>query len=155
MTHITQEMLPAWRSSIGYLPQDSFFIDGTIRDNLIWDSNMENESPGKRDRFIMDTLRSVNAENLITREKSGLDTHISNYNYHFSGGERQRLALARVLLRRPKLLLLDEATSALDKDSEKEIMETLLRLKPEITIVFVTHRQNLKSYFDKLIEFGN
>jgi len=151
---ITQEMLPAWRLSIGYLPQDSFFIDGTIRDNLIWDSNMENESPGMRDRFIMDTLRSVNAENLITREKSGLDTHISNYNYHFSGGERQRLALARVLLRRPKLLLLDEATSALDTDSEKEIMETLLRLKPEVTIVFVTHRQYLKSYFDKLIELG-
>lgn len=151
---ITEENLPSWRSSIGYLPQDSFFIDGTIRDNLVWDSDLENDNQDERDKFIIETLRSVNAEHLIKREKRGLDTYISNYNYHFSGGERQRLALARVLLRKPRLLLLDEATSALDSDSEREIMESLQKLKSDITIIFITHKPTLKSNFDKSVDLG-
>lgn len=149
---ITPENLPAWRSGIGYLPQDSFFIDGTIRENLIWDSNLDKSSPEECDKLIMESLKRVNAESLVTREKEGLETYISNYNFHFSGGERQRLALARVLLRKPKLLLLDEATSALDTDSEREIMESLQRLKSEITIIFITHKPALKSYFDKCVD---
>ncbi|WP_434502383.1 ATP-binding cassette domain-containing protein [Prevotella sp.] len=143
---ITEDIMPAWRSIIGYLPQDSFFLDGTIRDNLIMDSK-KNIS----DQFIWDTLKSVNAYDLVKSEKKGLDTEIINYQYHFSGGERQRLALARTLLRCPKLLLLDEATSALDTNNELIIMDCLSRLKYDVTIVFVTHHQGLSSYFDQII----
>lgn len=89
-----------------YLPQDSFFIDGTLRENLVWDS----------------------------------------------GGECQRLALARVLLRRPGLLLLDEATSSLDPESETQIMEVITRLKEKVTVVFVTHRSSLLPWFDAVIK---
>jgi len=141
------DQLPTWRSELGYLPQDSFFIDGTIRENLIWDSRYPTT-----DDQIFDVLRHVNAANLVLGQKQGLDTSIANYQYHFSGGEKQRLALARVLLRRPKLLLLDEATSALDVENEAQIMECLVRLKQKLTIVFVTHRQSLKPYFDKIID---
>jgi len=147
---LTDDQLPVWRSELGYLPQDSFFIDGTIRDNLIWDSG-QNLS----DEQILETLKQVNASEFILRQQQGLDTVIVNYQYYFSGGERQRLALARVLLRRPKLLLLDEATAALDFENEVQIMDCLVRLKQNVTIVFVTHKQSLKSYFDKIIDIDN
>lgn len=79
---------------------------------------------------------------------------VSNFQFHFSGGERQRLALARVLIRNPKLLLLDEATSALDSVTEAQIMECLVHLKHRVTILFVTHRPNLLQYFDKVIDLS-
>lgn len=144
---LTDDQLPRWRSELGYLPQDSFFVDGTIRENLIWDSGRE-----LTDEQIIGVLKQVNADQLVLNQEQGLDTKLVNYQYHFSGGERQRLALARVLIRQPKLLLLDEATSALDVETEAQIMECLVGLKKEVTIVFVTHRQSLKIYFDKIID---
>ena len=144
---LTPDLLPGWRSGLGYLPQDPFFIDGTIRENLIWDSGKE-----LSDEQIYQVLEQVNGAQLVSAQQHGLDTILANYQYHFSGGERQRLALARVLIRKPKLLLLDEATSALDPANEAQIMDCLVRLKREITIVFVSHRQNLRPYFDKIID---
>jgi len=94
----------------------------------------------------------MNADQLVSAQKQGLDTFIANYQYHFSGRERQRLALVRVLIHNPKLLLLDEATSALDTANESQIMDCLLRLKKGLTIIFVTHRQKLKVYFDQIID---
>jgi len=99
-------------------------------------------------------LDRVNARAIVEREPKGLDTSIANYHFHFSGGERQRLALARVLLKSPKVLLLDEATSALDAKTEQQIMENLLLLKNELTILFVTHRQSLTPYFDTVIDLS-
>jgi ATP-binding cassette subfamily C protein len=143
------DLLPAWKNSIGYLPQDSFFIDGTLRENLVWDSREE-----VSDENILDVLEQVNAVHLVSRFDSGLDSFIVNYPFNFSGGECQRLALARVLLRKPRLLLLDEATSSLDAENEQTIMEVLTRLKERITIVFVTHRVSLLPWFDKVIKLG-
>jgi len=146
---INTSQLSAWRSKLGYLPQDSFFIDGTIRENLIWDAESDIS-----DSEIMEILKQVNIDKLVCSQVKGLDTSITNFQYHFSGGERQRLALARVLIRKPKLLLLDEATSALDSENEAQIMDCLMKLKSKVTILFVTHRENLKPYFDKIIDLS-
>jgi len=145
-----RDNLTEWRSELGYLPQDAFFIDGTIRENLIWDTNWNGG-----DARLEEVLRLVNASDLIASQKQGLDTLVANYQYHFSGGERQRLALARVLLRNPRLLLLDEATSSLDPENEALVMDSLLHLRGKVTIVFVTHRENLQRYFDKIIDLNN
>lgn len=140
-------MVSIWKSSLGYLPQDPFFIDGTLRENLLWDSSTDIS-----DNEILTVLESVNGGHLINRFDTGLDTYIVNYATCFSGGECQRLALARVLLRKPGLLLLDEATSSLDAENESIIMDVITKLSERITVVFVTHRLNLLPYFHKVIK---
>lgn len=139
-------LLSGWRASLGYLPQDTFFIDGTLRENLVWDSDQ-----GISDEQILNTLSLVNAIHLVSRFRKGLDAFVVNYHTSFSGGECQRLALARVLLRNPSVLLLDEATSSLDAENETIIMEALAKLKERITIVFVTHRISVAGWFDDTI----
>jgi len=146
-TCLDNKNLPHWKWSIGDLPQDPFFIDGTIRENLIWDSGIS-----VSDDQIWEVLKLVNAKKLIEKQGEELDTFIANHQYYFSGGERQRLALARVLLRNPQLLILDEATSSLDPENEKLIMEVLQKLKEKTTILFVSHRTSILSYFDKVLE---
>ncbi len=97
-------------------------------------------------------LEQVNAVHLVKRFRKGLDAFVVNYPFTFSGGECQRLALARVLLRRPSVLLLDEATSSLDAENEATVMEVLAGLKKKITIVFVTHRESVVRWFDEVIK---
>ncbi len=143
---LDDDFLPGWKAGLGYLPQDPFFIDGTLRENLVWDSG-----GGVSDDEIQDVLEQVNAMHLVRRFRKGLDAFIVNYPYSFSGGECQRLALARVLLRRPSVLLLDEATSSLDRENEAVIMDVLRRLKEKVTIVFVTHRESVSGWFDTTI----
>ena len=155
-----------WKAGLGYLPQDPFFIDGTLRENLVWDSVGRDDNASHRggservrdsggdisDDEIWEVLAQVNATHLVKRFRKGLDAFLVNYHTSFSGGECQRLALARVLLRRPSVLLLDEATSSLDAENEATVMEVLARLKAHITIVFVTHRESVTRWFDELIK---
>jgi ATP-binding cassette subfamily C protein len=144
---LDEDMLPRWKAGLGYLPQDPFFIDGTLRENLMWDSGS-----GISDEEIMTVLGQVNAAHLVARFRKGLDAFVVNWHTSFSGGECQRLALARVLLRRPSVLLLDEATSSLDAENEATVMEVLARLKERVTIVFVTHRESVTRWFDEVIK---
>lgn len=154
---LDDELLPRWKAGLGYLPQDPFFIDGTLRENLVWDSGGRGDtSPGHSgaisDEEIWEVLSQVNATHLVKRFRKGLDAFLVNYHTSFSGGECQRLALARVLLRRPSVLLLDEATSSLDAENEATVMEVLAQLKERITIVFVTHRESVVRWFDEVIK---
>jgi len=163
---LDEKLLPRWKTGLGYLPQDPFFIDGTLRENLVWDSAPRTGGgvlPGKTgggseagtgigDEEIMAVLEQVNAAQLVKRFRKGLDAFVVNYHTAFSGGECQRLALARVLLRRPSVLLLDEATSSLDAENEATVMEVLARLKDRVTIVFVTHRESVTRWFDEVIK---
>jgi ATP-binding cassette subfamily C protein len=112
----------------------------------VWDSGAIS------DEEIWDVLSQVNATHLVKRFRKGLDAFLVNYHTSFSGGECQRLALARVLLRRPSVLLLDEATSSLDAENEATVMEVLAQLKERITIVFVTHRESVVRWFDEVIK---
>lgn len=144
---LDDDLLPRWKAGLGYLPQDPFFIDGTLRENLVWDSEGD-----IADDEIMEVLEQVNAAYLVKRFRKGLDAWLVNYHTTFSGGECQRLALARVLLRRPSVLLLDEATSSLDAENEATVLEVLARLKSRVTIVFVTHRESVTRWFDEVIK---
>ena len=136
----------SWYNSIAYVPQDSVFTNSSLRENL----TMGNDHIS--DEKVWQTLNRVNAGQFVGELTGGLDTMMSNNAQQFSGGERQRLAIARALLREPSLLLLDEITNSLDWKNEQNIITILLNLKKDITIIFITHKKELINYFDGIID---
>jgi ATP-binding cassette subfamily C protein len=125
---------PAWRRQIAYIPQDTVILDGTIRENLTWGAS------DLDDDRIMTALSQAAAVGFVRGLPEGLATWVGERGVRLSGGEKQRLALARALLRNPQVLILDEATSALDRDHQQVILEALKRLHGRMTVLFVTHR---------------
>jgi ABC-type bacteriocin/lantibiotic exporter with double-glycine peptidase domain len=136
----------SWHNSIAYVPQDSVFTNSSLRENL----TMGNDHIS--DEKVWQTLNRVNAGQFVRELIGRLDTMMSNNAQQFSGGERQRLAIARALLREPSLLLLDEITNSLDWKNEQNIISILLNLKKDITIIFITHKKELINYFDGIID---
>jgi len=121
-------------TQVAYVTQDAVLFDISVRENLTFGIT------GITDDGIHSALAAVGASERVARLPEGLDTRCGQGGSLFSGGERQRLALARALLRKPDLLLLDEATSALDMTSEREILARIAELRGSMTIVLVTHR---------------
>ena len=122
------------RESIGYVTQESFMFNGTVRDNLII---------GRRDATeaqLWDVLESANADAFVKRLPEGLDTKVGERGVKLSVGEKQRLSIARALLRNPPILLLDEATASVDTETERQIQEALERLMDQRTSFVIAHR---------------
>ena len=136
----------SWHKSIAYVPQDSVFTNSSLRENLALGND---QVP---DEKIWQILDRVNASRFVRELVDGLDTKMSNNASQFSGGERQRLAIARALLREPSLLLLDEITNSLDFQNEQIIINILLEIKNEITVLFITHKKDLVQHFDEIID---
>lgn len=124
----------SWRRQIAYIPQETVILDGSIRDNLTWGAT---DSP---DDHLMVALGQAAAADFVRSLPDGLDTWVGERGVRLSGGEKQRLALARALLRNPELLILDEATSALDREHQQVILEALKALHGRMTVLVVTHR---------------
>lgn len=139
----------AWRDRISYVPQESFLLNETIRRNLAWGSKE------LEDDALWETLALVRLDEVVRRTPRGLDTEVSERGIRFSGGERQRIALARAILRMPEVLILDEATSAIDIDTEAEIFEGLAEAAPGLTIIVVAHRPSTLGMCDRIIRLEN
>jgi len=135
------------RAGLAYVAQDPFLFDDTIRRNLAW-SQAEASAADMRQALAL-----VGAEGLVARLDEGLDTRIGERGTLISAGERQRLALARALLRRPTLLILDEATNAIDVASERAVLASLASLKPHVTVLMVAHRQESLDLCDHILRF--
>ena len=135
----------AWRASVGYVPQETHLFHDTIRENVRW------VVPEASDDEVLEVLRMAGASDLLARLPDGLDTLVGDRGTLLSGGERQRLALARALLRRPRLLVLDEATSALDPESERAIRQTIASLTPAVTVLTITHRLTTARQADHVV----
>ena len=147
------------RRQLGFVTQDTNLFSGTIRDN------MKFVKPDASDEEINAALEQASATNIVYNSKKGLDSILGEGGRKFSGGEKQRLSIARALLRKPRLLIFDEATSALDSLTEEQITETLKEislLKQQITIL-IAHRLSTIMHADiiyvlekgKIIEHGS
>jgi ATP-binding cassette subfamily B protein len=134
------------RSQIGFVTQDTQLFAGTIRENLLF------VNPHATDAQMLDVLHKSAADNLLARAEKGLDTVIGEGGVKISGGEKQRLSIARALLRAPAILVFDEATSALDSITEEEITKTVRNLadaKEHLTIL-IAHRLSTIMHADRI-----
>jgi ATP-binding cassette subfamily B protein len=134
------------RMQLGLVSQDSQLFSGTIKENLLF------VKPSATDAEILEVLNKAACQNLLKRASNGILTTIGEGGIKLSGGEKQRLSIARALLRSPKLLIFDEATSALDSLTEDEISETIRDLsatKSQITIL-IAHRLSTIMHADKI-----
>jgi ATP-binding cassette subfamily B protein len=126
-----------FRRHIGVVLQENFLFHGSVRDNI------GSGKSGASFEEVVWAARQAGAEEFIERMAQGYDTILEEGGANLSGGQRQRLAIARALVRRPRILILDEATSALDPESEMIIQDNMARIVEGKTVIMVSHRLSL------------
>lgn len=124
----------SWRELIGIVDQETFLLSGTIAENIAY--GRETESADR----VVEAARIAYAHDFIEQLPNGYDTEVGQYGGSFSGGEKQRLAIARALLRNPKVLIMDEPTSSLDAMSENLVTKTLKSIKKDRVTLIIAHR---------------
>ena len=136
---ITSKNLRSWQCNIGYVPQDIYLADDTISSNIAFGL----EPKDVDQKAIENASKIANIHEFIVKElPNKYKTVIGERGVRLSGGQCQRIAIARALYQNPKVLILDEATSALDNDTEKAVMDAINILHKEITIIIIAHRLN-------------
>ena len=130
---------------VGVVSQESYLIHASIRDNLLL------AAPGADDAALWGALASAHIADLVAGLPAGLDTLVGARGHRFSGGEQQRLAIARTMLRDPRVLVLDEATSALDNTTEAQVQAALDRLAEGRTTITIAHRLSTVERADQLV----
>ena len=137
------------RSQIGVVSQDTYLFNGTIRENLLYakaDATQEE---------LIEACRAASIHEFIEAQPEGYDTQVGNRGLKLSGGEKQRLSIARVILKNPKILILDEATSALDSISENAIQTALETLMQGRTSIVIAHRLSTIMAADKILALSD
>jgi ABC-type multidrug transport system fused ATPase/permease subunit len=133
---ITKENVRSWQKNLGYVPQDIYLLDGSLRDNISFGISSDITDEAKMQSAIGRSQLSEFIDSL----PDGLDTMVGERGVRLSGGQRQRIGIARALYENPKVLFLDEATSALDIKTEREIMQSIVELQGNTTILIIAHR---------------
>ena len=131
---------------VSYISQDVPVFDGTIKENLVFEKNVSEEQ-------MLDALKEVQLSHLVENLAEGLDTEIGEKGTCLSGGEKQRLAFARLWFENPELVDLDEATSAMDNLTEENVMKSVMLKMKDKTVIAIAHRLNSIAGFDRIILF--
>lgn len=135
----------AIRNATGFVSQESFLFNGTIRENLLFARSDASESE------IWNALRAANAEEFVSRLPTGLDSSVGERGIRLSVGEKQRISIARAILKDPPMLVLDEATASVDTETERQIQEALNRLLMGRTSFVIAHRLSTVRHADQIL----
>ncbi len=141
--------LNSLRQNIGIVLQETFLFSGTIRENIKYGK------PDATDEEVIEAAKAANAHEFIMELRDGYDTEIGERGVKLSGGQKQRLAIARAILRNPRILILDEATSSLDSESEHLIQQALARLMENRTTFAIAHRLSTVMNADQILVVDN
>jgi ABC-type multidrug transport system fused ATPase/permease subunit len=133
------------RSQMAFVPQEVILFGGTIRENILYGK------PHADEETLNQVVKDANVLEFITQFPEGLDTLVGERGVQLSGGQRQRIAIARAMIRNPKILILDEATSALDTSSERQVQEALDRLMKGRTSIVIAHRLSTVKDCDQVL----
>jgi ABC-type multidrug transport system fused ATPase/permease subunit len=140
-----------WKNSIGYVSQSIFLIDSSIKNNIafgIAEDKIEMD-------WINKLLKIVHLDGFVNSLEDGINTSVGERGVQLSGGQSQRIGIARALYNNPEILILDEATSALDSDTESKVMKSINGFKGDKTIIMIAHRISSLNNADKVLEFKN
>ncbi|MBR6425851.1 MAG: ATP-binding cassette domain-containing protein, partial [Oscillospiraceae bacterium] len=148
--NLNELRLGDWREKIGYLFQGNQIVQVTIRENIAYGVHRD-----FTEEELIEAAEQAKAYDFILCKEEGFDTQISRFDTKCSGGEMQRIAIARVLLKRPQILIMDEATSGIDVVSEQEVLEALMNLMQDKTVIMVSHDIHLIQKADNLIVLKN
>ena len=140
----------SWGYSLGYVPQDIYLLDDTIKSNIAFGEDQKNYD---EDRFL-NSLKISNLFDFVNKLKEKEKTFIGDRGIRMSGGQRQRLGIARCIYFEPKLIILDEPTSSLDLENERIIMEDIYKLT-NYTLIIISHRHSILKKCDRLFKIEN
>jgi ABC-type multidrug transport system fused ATPase/permease subunit len=141
------KVVSKWPGAVGYVPQDVVIKNGTIRENISMGYPLTEAS----DELIWQALDVAKLKDFVETLPLGVDTHVGDRGTKISGGQRQRLGIARAMFTQPNLLVLDEATSALDGETEASVTDAIHALKGKVTVVMIAHRLSTVKEADLLI----
>jgi ATP-binding cassette subfamily B protein len=144
-TDVRDASFESLASTVGVVSQDTYLFHASVRDNLRF------ARPEASDEEIEDAARAAQIHDLIASLPDGYDTEVGERGYRFSGGEKQRIAIARTMLRNPPVLVLDEATSALDTETERQVQLALDRLSEGRTTIAIAHRLSTIRDADQIV----
>lgn len=133
------------RNSIGIVPQDTILFNDSLRNNIVYGK------PDCSEKDLFDAIKKSQLEEFIRKLPDGLQTKVGERGLKLSGGEKQRIAIARMLLKMPSILVFDEATSALDIQTEKEIQQNLNEISKGVTTIIIAHRLSTIKHADNII----
>ena len=140
--------LKTWRSNIGLVFQESYLINETISANIALGDKCINRAK------VKESLIKANAYEFVRKLDKGIDQNVLDRGSRFSGGQKQRLALARALYKDPKILIMDEPTSALDRNAEKIFIESLKKISGSIIVIIISHKESILNSCDKILKIN-
>jgi ABC-type multidrug transport system fused ATPase/permease subunit len=140
--------LLGWQRNIGYVPQDIFLLDDTVKNNIIFGEGLDKFN---KVRFDL-ALEKSQTIKFLSKLENGIETNLGERGVKLSGGQIQRIGIARALYKNSSILILDESTNALDLETEKDIVNLVNDLRPELTIIIISHRQSTLNNCQKILE---
>ena len=143
--------LRSWQQQIGYVPQNIYLLDDTIKDNIIFGRKEDKDT----EKNLINSIKSAQLDKLIARLPDGLDTIVGDRGTRLSGGQIQRIGIARAIFNNSQVLIFDEATSALDVETEKNFISDIYKLKTNKTLIIISHRISVLEHCDRVYNIKN
>jgi ABC-type multidrug transport system fused ATPase/permease subunit len=144
-----KDNIGSWQQQIGYVPQNVYLLDDTIKQNIIFGKTIDN------DENLMDSIKLAQLDKLISKLPEGINTKVGERGARLSGGQIQRIGIARAINNNAKILIFDESTSALDVETEKELINDIYKLKSKKTLIIISHRISVLEHCDRVYSVKN